>query len=298
MKRLLIVVSLGCALSGCMATFVSTEYSANEVAASDKLRYNRVPSLTEIKAYDKSSIPVVVKAESAPVQTEGPYLGLLWMFSLGVIPTWTVETEKLLVSVDTPLGPQSGSCTVKKRTFLGWVPYLLPFSSSDEGEMNLCEEDLLSRLVSPLKGRWTELCASKQQPPKEKPAKRTFEQIQLLQRFAQKESPKIWQTLQMIRGEMSESSRRIRELRSELLEFGRNPDADEDCQAMMAGLEDLRRTYDAIFDKLEDAYIAAKKYEASPSRKDYQATMKRALEDGIQDADMATERYKAMTRQK
>jgi len=53
-----------------------------------------------------------------------------------------------------------------------------------------------------------------------------------------------------------------------------------------------------IFFNLENAYIASKKYEASPSRKDYQDTMKRALEDGIQDANMATERYKAMTRQK
>ena len=43
---------------------------------------------------------------------------------------------------------------------------------------------------------------------------------------------------------------------------------------------------------------AAKKYEASPSRKDYQETMKRALEDGINDANMATERYKAMIRVK
>lgn len=298
MRKLLVVFILACALSGCMATFVSTEYSANEVAERDKLRYNRVTSLSEIKAYDKLSIPVVVKSERAPLQTEGPNLGLLWMCSLGVIPSWTTETEKFHVSVDTPLGTQSGSCTMKKRTFLGWVPYLLPFSSSDGGEMNLCEEELLSRLVSPLKGKWVELCASNQPPPKEKPPKRTFEQVQLLQRFAQKESPKIWQTMQMIRGEMSESARRIRELRSELLEFGRNPDADEDYKSLSAGLEDLRRTYDAIFDKLEDAYIAAKKYEASPSRKDYQDVMKRALEDGIQDADMATERYKAMTRQK
>ena len=66
----------------------------------------------------------------------------------------------------------------------------------------------------------------------------------------------------------------------------------------MAVLKELRSAYDAIFDKLEDAYIAAKKYEASPSRKDYQETMKRALEDGIQSAAMATERYKAMTNQK
>ena len=137
---------------------------------------------------------------------------------------------------------------------------------------------------------------------KEKPApipkKRTAEQMQLLQDFALKESPQISKTIQLLRGEMADSGAKLKKLRADLLEFDRNPDADEDYKALVAGLKELRRAYDAIFDKLEDAYIAAKKYEASPSRKDYQQTMKRALEDGIQDANMATERYKAMTRMK
>ena len=140
----------------------------------------------------------------------------------------------------------------------------------------------------------------KKEAPKPAPheKKRTPEQIQLLSDFAMKESPNIWQTIQVMRGQMTESGAKIKQLRADLLEFDRNPDTDEDYKALVAGLQELKRAYDAIFDKLEDAYIAAKKYEASPSRKDYQDTMKRALEDGIQDANMATERYKAMTRQK
>ena len=130
------------------------------------------------------------------------------------------------------------------------------------------------------------------------PRKRTAEQMQLLQDFALKESPQIHATIQMLRTEMTDSGTKLKKLRADLLEFDRNPDADEDYKALVAGLKELRHAYDAIFDKLEDAYIAAKKYEASPSRKDYQQMMKRALEDGIQDANMATERYRAMTRQK
>ena len=135
-------------------------------------------------------------------------------------------------------------------------------------------------------------------PPAPVPKKRTQEQIQLLQDFAQKESPKIWQTVQTMRAQMSTSGAKIKNLREELKLFDRDPDSDEDYKALVAGLKELRSAYDAIFDKLEDAYIAAKKYEASPSRKDYQETMKRAIEDGIQNAAMATERYKAMTNQK
>ena len=143
---------------------------------------------------------------------------------------------------------------------------------------------------------WTVPCLP--QSPALQPRKRTPEQVQMLHDFAMKESPKIWQTIQAMRAEMTTSSAKLKSLREELQLFNRNPDADEDYNSLVAGLKELRRAYDAIFDKLEDAYIAAKKYEASPSCKDYQQTMKRALEDGIQDANMATERYKAMTRKK
>ena len=142
----------------------------------------------------------------------------------------------------------------------------------------------------------------KPQPPPKKARpqekNRSPEQIQMLSDFAMKESPKIWQTIQSMRAEIMQSGAKIKRLRADLLEFDRDPDSDDDYKALVAGLQELKRAYNAIFDKLEDAYIAAKKYEASPSRKDYQDTMKRALEDGIQDANMATERYRAMTRQK
>ena len=137
---------------------------------------------------------------------------------------------------------------------------------------------------------------SQPSPPRSK--KRTAEQMQMLQDFAMRESPRIWQTIQALRGEMDDSGARLKQLRADLQEFGRNPDSDDDYKALATGREELRHAIDTIFDKLEDAYIASKKFEASPSRKGYQDMMKRALEDGIQDANMATERYKAMTRRK
>lgn len=130
------------------------------------------------------------------------------------------------------------------------------------------------------------------------PKKRTPEQVNMLQEFAIKESPKIWQTIQSMRAEMTTSEEKIRQLRDDLLEFDRNPESDEDYRVLVDGLNELHHAYDAIFDRLEDAYIAAKKFEVSPARKDYHDMMRTALEDGMQDAIIATERYKAMTRQK
>ncbi len=128
--------------------------------------------------------------------------------------------------------------------------------------------------------------------------KRSAAQVKTLREFAMKESPKIWQTIQSMQAEIEADDKKIKQLRADLLEFGRDPDSDDDYKAIVKAHAELRSAYNSIFDKLEDAYIAAKKYEASPNHKDYQDTMKRAIEDGLQEANFASERYKTMSKQK
>ena len=53
-----------------------------------------------------------------------------------------------------------------------------------------------------------------------------------------------------------------------------------------------RKSRKPIYDNLEDAYIAAKKFEASPSRREYQDMMKKAFEDGVQNATIIMDRYR------
>ena len=134
--------------------------------------------------------------------------------------------------------------------------------------------------------------------PMPRSKKRTETQIRMLQDFAIKESPETWLIVQSMRAEISINGTKLKQLRSELLEFDRNPDEDEGYKSLENGLRELRQAYDALLDRLEEAYIASKKFEASPSRKDYQDVMKHAIENGIQEATMATERYKVMSQQK
>ncbi len=91
---------------------------------------------------------------------------------------------------------------------------------------------------------------------------------------------------------------KIEELRKSLESFGRSPEQDTDFVRICALRDDMTRSRDALRTKLEDAYIAAKKYEAAPSRKDYQELHKKALEDGILEADAASARFKEMRRNK
>ena len=61
--------------------------------------------------------------------------------------------------------------------------------------------------------------------------------------------------------------------------------------------EKIKKSLDKIY-LIKYICIKYKTEEVHNLEFNYQETMKRAIEDGINDANMATERYKAMTRQK
>lgn len=115
-----------------------------------------------------------------------------------------------------------------------------------------------------------------------------------VQAFALKDAPKIWSVYQTLISEIDAQDNKIKELRNALATFGRIPEQDEDFNRICSLRDEMIRSRKALRAKLEDAYIAAKKYEAAPSRKDYQELLKKALEDGILEADAASARFKEM----
>ena len=119
-----------------------------------------------------------------------------------------------------------------------------------------------------------------------------------IQAFALKEAPKVWEVYQSLKSEIDVQNEKIEELRKSLEAFGRPPEQDTDFVRICALRDEMKRSSEALRTKLEDAYVAAKKYEAAPSRKDYQELHKKALEDGILEADAASARFKEMRRNK
>ena len=112
--------------------------------------------------------------------------------------------------------------------------------------------------------------------------------------FALKDAPKVWAVYQSLQGEIDMQSGKIEELRKTLVTFGKQPELDEDFKRICAVRDEMIHTRKALRAKIEGAYIAAKKYEAAPSRKDYQELHKKALEDGILEADQAEAKFKEM----
>ena len=135
-------------------------------------------------------------------------------------------------------------------------------------------------------------------PSKPKPRQWSAKQLNLLQTFALQESPKLWQTVQGLRAEHEMRASALSKLRYELVDFGRNPDADPDYASLKAANDGLMESLNAIYAKIEDAHIAYKKFQATPGRKEYGDMMRNALEDGIQEADSVMTKFQTMSRDK
>jgi len=115
-----------------------------------------------------------------------------------------------------------------------------------------------------------------------------------LRTFAMKEAPCLWTTYQNLTVEVSAQSQKVDELEQTIRDFGRKPEEDEDFKVIRQLLNEMRESQNRLMRKIEDAYLAAKKYEATPSRKEYDEQCRRILQDGIQEAELATRRFNFM----
>ena len=130
--------------------------------------------------------------------------------------------------------------------------------------------------------------------------RRVFSEKQLdtLRSFALTESPQLWQAVQSIKAEKAVRQASLTALCKEMEEFGRDPESDPDVAALRAAEKDLEESLSTIYEKLEAAYIAYKKMQATPGKKEYNDLMRSALEDGVLEAESTAARYKEMSQRK
>ena len=112
-----------------------------------------------------------------------------------------------------------------------------------------------------------------------------------LRDFALKESPKLWQTIQSIRAQVATRRKGLAQLKVDLQEFNVKPESDADYTRLQGEIDSLLDGLAGVFGNLEQAYIAAKKFELSPTSMNQEEVMNRALEEGVKEADSVAKRY-------
>lgn len=145
------------------------------------------------------------------------------------------------------------------------------------------------------------------EPPKLEPKKPSVVRLKkediakrdvVLRPFALRETPSIWRSIQNLRAESEVLGANYKRLEQELREFGRNPDQDADLKKIKAQKDSIDEMHDRVYLKLEDAYIAAAKYEAAPSSEEYENLKRKTIADGVAEAELATQKFNSLRKSK
>ena len=115
-----------------------------------------------------------------------------------------------------------------------------------------------------------------------------------LRDFAVREAPVLWKTYQDLQGEISEQNKRIADLAKSFKEFDKDPRQDADYVRICSMRDEMVASVKSMHTKIEDAYLAYCKFQATPSRKDYDELRRKMLEDGIREAEDAARRFDQM----
>lgn len=115
-----------------------------------------------------------------------------------------------------------------------------------------------------------------------------------LRTFALKESPRIWETIQHLRATVAEQDERIAEMQRTARESGLPYRGREEYERIYRARNKLVRALRQVEDRLTEALMAAKRYEASPQRAEMEAATRRALENGVLESEWVWKQYEEM----
>ena len=135
--------------------------------------------------------------------------------------------------------------------------------------------------------------------PREEIKKRECEEREKrLDEFILREAPPMMKAYRNLQVEIQEQDKRIKALARTLQEFGRDPQTDKDYQEICDKCEELKRMLSTLRHKMEDVYLAAKKFEATSGEKDITELKKHALEDGIREAEAMEHKFEELKKLK
>ena len=122
------------ALAGCQSGMYSSDVSVDR--KDDGVSDYTVVKTLDVKEYPQS-MPVVVESKSTNQKGEHGLNNLLWFFTLGIVPGVSSEATTYDVTVRTPIGEKSGTCTIEASSWMGWLPIFVPYPGiADERTSN------------------------------------------------------------------------------------------------------------------------------------------------------------------
>ena len=140
--------------------------------------------------------------------------------------------------------------------------------------------------------------AARELSAKKEAEQKAFQKEDRLRTFTLKEAPALWTSYQSLSAGVTNQNARIDKLREVLMDFGKDPEADADFRRICSMRDDMVGSLQSLRKKIEDAFLAARKYEATPSKREYDELRQKLLEDGLLEAEAAVKKIENMIEQK
>ena len=119
-----------------------------------------------------------------------------------------------------------------------------------------------------------------------------------LRNFALNQAPQLWHAALKVEVEITNQNARIERLRETLVQFNRLPEEDLDFVKICKKRDGLVEMKDMLKRRLEDAYLAAKKFEAMPDNVEYKQLKDQILTEGVAEAEKAEKFYNQLKQEK
>lgn len=119
-----------------------------------------------------------------------------------------------------------------------------------------------------------------------------------LRAFALSESPRLWETLQELRASADVQNDALENLRLSFAARGLSPKGDKEFEKVRSCRNVLVRNVLLVEDRLTEAFVMACKFRATPTKTEFESACRKALREGVAEAERARRQFKSMQEEK
>ena len=129
-------------------------------------------------------------------------------------------------------------------------------------------------------------------------AKKEFEKEEARRAFALKESPVLWKTIEDLKSQIQEQNVKLNKLKRTFDDLGMNANEDKDYINLIRERDAMVKRLMEVNAELDQAYLAAVKYEVTRGKAEKADFERKAAEDGVAEAAQSRAKYNELRKSK
>ena len=129
-------------------------------------------------------------------------------------------------------------------------------------------------------------------------ARRVFEKEEARRAFALKESSVLWKTIEELKSQIQEQNGKLNKLKRTFDDLGMNANEDRDYIGLVRERDAMVKRLMEVNAELDQAYLAAIKYEVTRGKAEKADFERKASEDGVAEAAQSRAKYNELRKSK